>query len=99
MLFTLSETLQDCFFRIIRKMFVLYDKVMQIVSKEIGADSSTMTIKDSKEANLWPFYFNIRFILWFHDIQYNADSIFIVFSNDTLISIGCICFNYSTFLH
>ena len=44
----------DSLSRILRERCVLDDKLVQVVSQEVSACISAMTVKDSEEAALWP---------------------------------------------
>ena len=59
---------------------------MQIVSQEISAWVSTVAIKDTEESAFGPVFAFLRG--WFHYVQNDGDSIFIVISNDSLV---CVC--------
>lgn len=58
-----------------------------------------MPIKNSKETDLGPFTVQVHFILRFHNVEDDAHPVFIVLSNDTLVGICCVSFNYAAFLH
>jgi len=47
-----------------------------------------MTIKHTKEADLWPLYFNVGLVLGLEDVENDADPIFVVISYNSLI---CVC--------
>lgn len=49
-----------------------------------------MSIEDSKKADLGPLDIDMVFILWLQYVENNADSIFIVVSDDSLVSVGSI---------
>ena len=51
---TLFKPCGNCFLRVLRELFILYHEVMKIVSQIIGAISASMTVKNSKKANLRP---------------------------------------------
>ena len=57
-----------------------------------------MSIKYSEEANLRPFNVEMSLTFWFENIENDGNSVFIVFSNDTLIRISSIRFNQATLL-
>lgn len=58
---------------------------------------TSMTIIDTKERALWPFF--MLTVLRFHNIQDDWYSIFVIVSHKTLVSIGSICSNYTVSLH
>lgn len=90
------EASNQCLPWILREMFALNYKVMQVVSKVFGAYMTTMTVENSKEAHLRPFTIPL-FVLGLQNIQDNTDSVLVVFSNDTLVSISGICLHDSAF--
>ena len=57
-----------------------------------------MSIKYSEEANLRPFNIEMSLTFWFENIENDGNSVFVVFSNDTLIRISSIRFNQATLL-
>ena len=69
---------------------------MQLVSQEVCACSTSMTIVDSKERTSRPLINLLEFR--FDDIQNDGDSIFIVVSDNTLMCISCVAANYSILL-
>merc|ERR1712166_813963 len=79
-----------------RKLSILDDELMQIISQEISARISSMPIKYTKEAALWPVL-NV-FLGWrLHNIEHDADSVLVVVSDDSLVCIGSVP-NYATVL-
>jgi hypothetical protein len=66
---------------------------MQIISQEVCTCVSTVTIKNGKKRALWPSV--TFFLLRLLNVEHNTNSIFIIISNDPLVSIGCISFNHS----
>lgn len=97
MIFAFSETLYNRFFSITWEIRILYHIVMQIISKIVSTGRTTMTVKDSKETNLRPFLIDCEyFTLGLDYIQNDTYSVFIVISDNALVSISCISFNDST---
>lgn len=68
---------------------------MKLISKIVCASSATMTIIYSKKRAPWPFFNLFKFR--FDNIQNNRDSIFIIISNNTLMSISWVA-TYNTIL-
>lgn len=68
---------------------------MQLVSEEVGALSSPMTIIDGKEGASRPEVYLLE--LWLYYVQDNWHSIFVVVSNHTLMSVSRIC-NHNSIL-
>jgi hypothetical protein len=83
---------------ILRKLLVFYNKLMQIVTKEVGTGVSSMAIKHPEKAAFGPII-NIFFRWWLHYIQNYAYSIFVVVSDDTLIGVGSVAHDESILSH
>lgn len=110
MLSTLSECFNGiqkvclCFFVtinnglswILGEHLIFNDELMKIVPQKVCTCVSTMSIEHTEETTFWPI-FNI-FLGWrLHYIQHNTNPVFIIISNDALISICCIS-HYNTVL-
>jgi len=80
------------------EIFILYNEVVQIVTQVVGTGGSTMAIEHSKKAYLRPFDRQVLLRFGFEDIKYNRYTVFVVIANDSLVSVGCVTFNHSTFL-
>ena len=65
---------------------------MKVVSKEFSTQMPAMTIINPEEGAFRPCF--VLSMLWFHDVQDNGDTVLIITSNETLISVGSICSNY-----
>ena len=63
--------------------------MVEIVSKELSACASSVTIVHSEERTLGPGL--MLSMLWLHDVQDNRHAVFIIVSNDTLMSLCSIC--------
>jgi len=57
-----------------------------------------MAVEHSKETYLRPLNVQLGLALGLQNIQNNANTIFIILTYNTLISVGCITLNHSTFL-
>jgi len=76
-----------CFSWVARKVLIIDDIVMKVVSEEISTQASSMAIENSKERTFRPFNFRIHlFALWFHYVKNNGDPIFIISPVNALIS-------------
>lgn len=71
---------------------------MKIVSQIVSTSCSSVSVKYSEEANLRPLDIEMSLTFWFENIENDRDSVFVVFSNDTLIRISSIRFNQATLL-
>lgn len=60
---------------------------MQVVSQEVSTHCSSMAIIDAEEWTLWPVLAIKVFAFWFHDVKDDRNSVFIIISNYTLISV------------
>ena len=69
---------------------------MEIISQKVGTSITTMSIKDTKETAFGPIL-NFFLSWWLHNVEYNTNSIFIIISYYTLVSIGSIPHNNSIF--
>lgn len=61
---------------------------MEVVSQEIGARIPTVSIENAKEGTFWPIitFFTGRL----HNVKNDGYSVFIVVSDNSLVSIGSI---------
>ena len=92
--FCLLVAVDDSLSWVCRKLGILDDELMQIISQEVSARISSMAIKDTEEAALWPVLY--VFLGWrLHDIEHDADSVLVVVSDDSLVRIGSVP-NYAT---
>lgn len=96
--FCFLVTVNNGLFWILRKDLVFNYELMQVVSEEVSTSVTSMTIENTKEAAFGPVY-NIFFGGWLHDIQNYTDSILVVISNDSLISVSCISHNVTIFAY
>lgn len=92
----LLVSIDDGLLRISRKLCILDDELMQVISQKVGTGISSMAIKHSEKAALWPIG-NVFLGRWLHDVEYYAHSIFVVVSYDALISICRIPHNMPVF--
>jgi len=90
--FAVVTTSSDCFNWILWKTILFDDELMQIVFQKICTCISSMTVVNSKERAFWPIL-NFFFAFWSHDVKNNRNSVFIVGSNNPLISVCCIRMN------
>ena len=80
------------------EIFVLNNEVVQVVAQVVGTGRTAVAIKDTEEADLGPLDVKVLLALWLENVQNDRDSVLIVVSNDTLVSIGSVGLNHSTFL-
>ena len=79
-----------------RKLSILDNELMQIISEKVSARISTMSVKYTKEAALWPV-FDVLLGGRLHDIEHDADSVLVVVSDDSLVRIRSVP-NYAAIL-
>jgi hypothetical protein len=94
-LFRLSNSILNCFLRILRKVIVSHNQLMQLIPKKVSACSSSMSIIYCKETASRPLI-NL-FKLWFNNIEYYAYSILIIVSNNALMGVGSIAAHHTIF--
>jgi hypothetical protein len=71
----------DSIFGVRRETLMINDVLMKVVSEEVAATSSAMSIINCKECG-----FDVIFV----DIKDYADSVLIIVSGDALVGIDCI---------
>lgn len=62
--FALSKSGRDRLFGLLREIFILYHKVVQIVAEVVCAGRTPMTIKHAKEAYLGPVNVQVPLRVW-----------------------------------
>lgn len=75
------NSLNDCFFRILREALMVDDILMKIVSEKVTTTSSTMTVINSEKCGFNPLLI---------DIKNYTDPILIVISGNALMSVDCV---------
>ena len=86
----LLEAILDRLDGLTGEILVLDNELVKVVSQEIGADVTAMAIIDSKEGALGPLAPTELLRLRLHNIQDYSDSIFVVITDDALVSISSI---------
>ena len=87
-LFSFLKSISQSNFRVRREVGVSYNHLVQLVSEEIGALSTPVTVVNGEKGTPRP---EVKLLeLWLNDIQNNRDSVLIVVSNHTLVSVGCV---------
>ena len=82
----------------LREVFVLDDKIVEIISKIVSTGSSSMPIEDSKKADLRPLNVEVLLALGLQNVENNGHSVFVVVSDNALISVSCVRLDNSTLL-
>jgi hypothetical protein len=67
--------------------------LMKLISQKVSTLGTSMSIIDGKEGASWPEVYLLE--LWLNDIQNDRNSVFVVISNHTLVSISRVCDNDS----
>ena len=78
--------------RVLREAWLSNDKLVKLITEEIGTARSSMAIIDSEEGALWPLFI-LRAIGWLHYVEDYGYPIFIVPPDYTLMSIHSIASN------
>jgi hypothetical protein len=78
---------------IIREHILLYNKVVEVVAEEFGADMSPMSIIHTKERALGPLF--MFAIFWLDDVEDDGDPVLVIGTYEALIGVGGICPNYA----
>lgn len=60
---------------------------MQVVSEVVSTGRPAMSIKDSEEADLWPFELQMRFVLGLQNVENDADTVLVVVPDDALVRV------------
>ncbi len=76
-------------------MRVFDDELVEIISEEISTNMATMSIIDPKKGALGPLRAMKLLRFWFHDIQNDRDTIFVIVAHDTLIGVRTVRSNYA----
>ena len=91
----LLETFTNSLNRILREINIFYIELMQIISKEISADMTSVSIIDAEEGALWPIFIWKLFAFWLHNVKNDCQSVFFVVSDDSLIRVGSVGCKYT----
>ena len=78
--------------RVLREAWLSNDKLVKLITEEIGTSRSSMAIIDSEEGALWPLFI-LRAIGRLHYVEDYGDPVFIVPPDDTLMCIHSIASN------
>lgn len=82
------ETIFDRLLGVRRERLFPDNVCMQVVSKELSAGRTAVTIIDSEKAAFGPLL--VLSVLRLYDVQNNADSVFVVGSHQPLVCIRCV---------
>jgi hypothetical protein len=95
--FAFFEALNECLFGVSWEMLALNHEIMQIVSEVLGAYVTSVAVEDTKEAHLRPFTLPCL-VLGLQYVQNNTHTVFIILSDNALVGVSCIGFDYAAFL-
>jgi hypothetical protein len=74
--------------RIVGELGISNDKLVKVVTEEVGTRVTSMTVENAEEGTFWPV---IAFLARrFHNVQNDGYSILIVVSDDALVCVCCI---------
>ncbi len=96
--FAFSKAKLYGFLGVHRELIILNHKIMQIIPKVIRTSSSTVTIKNSKEADLGPLNIKLGLWFWLENVQDDANAVFVVLTDDSLVSVCGIGLDDTAFL-
>jgi hypothetical protein len=65
---TFMKAFLDSLNWILWELFILYNKIVEIISQIIGTSWSSVSIKHSEKADLRPFNFNVCFVFWLQNV-------------------------------
>jgi hypothetical protein len=83
-------------FWVVRKRWVFYNKLVQLISKVVGTLRTPVAVIDGKERASGPNIYLLE--LGLDDVQNDADSVFIVVANHALVRICCVSGDNAIFL-
>ena len=63
--FALSKSFSDSLDRILGKLLILYDEIVQVITKVVCAGRAAVAIENAKEADLRPFDVEMLLVLRF----------------------------------
>jgi len=92
-LFGISESALNCQSWVPRERVFFDHVVVQVVSQKLRANRPAMAVVNPKERAFRPVL--VYSVLWLDDIQDNADTVFIIVPDETLVCVGSICSDYS----
>lgn len=80
------ECVDYCLARVLGKLLVAHNKLVQVVAQEVSACVAAVAVKNGKKLAFGPAVADLlRGLL---DVQHNRDAVFVVVSNDSLVSVG-----------
>lgn len=65
---TLPKALFDSLDWILWELFVLDNKIVQVISEVVSAGRASVSIEHTKEADLWPVHVKVGFVLGFQNV-------------------------------
>ena len=63
---------------------------MQVISQVISTGRASVPVEYAEEADLRPVHVKVGFVLGLEYVQDDGDAVFVVVSDDALISVGCV---------
>ena len=81
-----------------RELRVLDNELMQVVTEEVGACVAAMAVEHTKEAALGPVL-DVLLVRRLHNVQHDADAVFVVVADDALVSVGRVTHNQTILSH
>jgi hypothetical protein len=97
-LFALPKAFHDGLPRILWELVILHHIIVQVIPEIVGTSCPSVSVENAKEADLRPLNIQLFLALRLQNIQDDAHPVLVVFSDDALVSVGCVRFDHSTFL-
>mmetsp|Transcript_19643 Transcript_19643/g.30295 ORF Transcript_19643/g.30295 Transcript_19643/m.30295 type:complete len:201 (-) Transcript_19643:1586-2188(-) len=91
-----GDSVLDGYFWVAWEVLVTHYELVELVSQEISASGASVAIVDCEEGAPGPLLHLLELRL--NDVEDNGDSVFVVVTNDTLVSISCIATNHPVLL-
>ena len=95
---TLYESTDDGLLGELGEVLILNDEIVEVVTQVVGTGGSSVAIEDSEEADLRPLNVEVLFALRLEDVEDDRNAIFVVISDNSLISVSSVRFNQAALL-
>ena len=93
LLLSLVEAVNNGLFRVFRKSGFLDNVVVEMIPQELGAGRTAMSVVNAEKGAFGPFF--VFPVVRLDDVEDDADSVFVVVPDQTLISVCCVASNHS----
>jgi hypothetical protein len=82
---SLSNTVLDGYLRILWKVFIAYNELMQLITEEVGTGGAAMTVVNGEETAPGPVLHLLKLGLDY--VENDGDAILVVVTDNTLMSV------------